>query len=170
MRNDADFALLQAELIASHRSFISKCDVTELTNNLSNRDDTLMLYLFTDYMEICKVRKSRAFNTAKSPTGNKMYKHIQLIPLSAIQCVYDIKDSGRAFAISINDELYSFNINDEMEKICYLKSLCKQLAENACRPDAVSFLFSCSEHKRLSLIFPCFFCRNNFCVHMSHMN
>lgn len=128
----------QAELIASHRSFVSKCEVMELTNNLSNRDDTLMLYLFTDYMEICKVRKSRAFNTAKSPTGNKTYKHIQLIPLSAIPCVYDIKDSPRAFAISINDELYSFNINDEMEKICYLKSLCKQLAENACRADAVS--------------------------------
>lgn len=129
--------MFQAELIASHRSFISKCEVMELTNNLGNRDDTLMLYLFTDYMEICKVRKSRAFNTAKSPTGNKTYKHIQLIPLSAILCVYDIKDSPRAFAISINDELYSFNINDEVEKICYLKSLCKQLAENACRADAV---------------------------------
>lgn len=110
----------------------------ELSNSLSGRDDPLMLCLFTDYMEICKVRKSRAFNSAKSPTGNKAYKHIQLIPLSAIPCVYDIKDSPTAFAITIKEELYSFNITDDVDKIIYLKSLCKQLAENACRADAVS--------------------------------
>lgn len=110
----------------------------ELSNSLSGRDDALMLCLFTDYMEICKVRKSRGFNTAKSPTGNKQYKHIRLIPLSAIPCIYDIKDNPRAFAITIKDELYAFSINDDIDKIIYLKSLCKQLAENACRADAVS--------------------------------
>lgn len=123
-----------------------------MSNSLSGRDDALMIFLFTDYIEICKVRKSRGFNSVKSPTGtlnplnsttrvnthSKSYKHIRLIPLSAIPCVYDIKDSPRAFAITNKDKLYSFSISDDIDKISYLKSLCKQLAENACRADAVS--------------------------------
>lgn len=158
--NDIDHC--PPDLVSSHRSFISKCEVTELTNCLSGRDDPLMIFLFTDYIEICKVRKSRGFNNIKSPTGtmnalntttrthqnhSKSYKHIRLIPLSTIPCVYDIRDSGRAFAITIKDKLYCFNITDECDKIIYLKDFCKQLAENACRADAEQFLHSCESHE-----------------------
>jgi protein ECT2 len=140
----------QPDLVSSHRRFVSKCEVTELSNNLSGRDDPLMLFLFTDYMEICKIKKHR-FNSAKSPTyattglntarvsHQKSYKHIKLLPLSSIAVVYDIQDSPRAFALPHKDKMYSFSICDDIEKIIYLKSLCKQLAENACRADAVSF-------------------------------
>lgn len=158
--NDIDHC--PPDLVSSHRSFISKCEVTELTNCLSGRDDPLMIFLFTDYIEICKIRKSRGFNNIKSPTGtmnalntttrahpnqSKAYKHIRLIPLNAIPCVYDISDSARAFAITIKDKLYCFNITDECDKIVYLKSFCKQLAENACRADAEQFLHSYESHE-----------------------
>lgn len=56
------------DLVASHRKFVSKCEVTELSNSLSGRDDALMLFLFTDYMEVCKIKKSR-FNNVKSPVN-----------------------------------------------------------------------------------------------------
>lgn len=149
-----------ADLVSSHRSFISKCEVTELSNCLSGHGDPLMIFLFTDYIEICKVRK-RGFNNIKSPTGtlnslnttarahthHKAYKHIRLIPLSAIPCVYDISDSPRAFAITNKDKLYCFNIFDDIEKIIYLKLFCKQLAENACRADAEQFLRSYESHE-----------------------
>lgn len=157
--NDIDHC--PPDLVSSHRSFISKCEVTELSNCLSGRDDPLMIFLFTDYIEICKIRKSRGFNNIKSPTGtmnslntttrahthHKSYKHIRLIPLSAIPCVYDISDSPRAFAITNKDKLYCFHITDEIEKIIYLKLFCKQLAENACRADAEQFLRSYESHE-----------------------
>lgn len=148
----------QTQLVSSHRSFISKCEVNELTNTsdksnyLNEREAMrpLMIFLFTDFMEICKIRKSRGSNNVKSPTGSlnvinstrhpqkQSYEHIRSIPLNAIPCVYDVKDSPRAFAITSKDKLYSFSISDDIDKVIYLKSLCKQLAENACRTDAVS--------------------------------
>lgn len=143
-------------LVSSHRSFISRCEVTELTDTLSGRGDSLMLFLFTDTLEICK-KRSR-YNNSKSPNtmrGNsnvKPYKHIKLISLSTIRTLADIHDSPRSFAIShrcssniqdtSKDKLYSFSISDEeVDKTIYVKSFCRQLAENACRADAVSDLF-----------------------------
>lgn len=153
-------------LISSHRSFISRCEVTELADNLSGRGDPLMLFLFTDTLEICK-KRSRVFSNSKSPTNNtsslittvngiknssnvKPYKHIKLIPLSSIMCVADISDSPRAFALQyrssvaqndLKNKLFSFSICDEeIDKTIYLKNFCKQMAENACKTDSVSFI------------------------------
>lgn len=153
------------DLVASHRKFVSKCEVTELSNSLSGRDDPLMLFLFTDYMEVCKIKKSR-FNNVKSPITNstatlshgnghghgtlgrggaphphqKSYKHVKLLSLKTITAVCDIQDGPRAFALCAaqKDKVYAFNINDEVDKCVYLKGLCKQLAEKACTTDAVS--------------------------------
>ncbi|XP_065360753.1 protein ECT2 isoform X2 [Calliphora vicina] len=127
-----------AHLVSSNRSFISRCEVTELTDNLSGRGDNLMLYLFSDTIEVCK-KRSRGFNSAKSPSTNKSFKHIKLISLNAIRFVIDITDSPRAFALLCRqdkDKLHSFTISDEeIDKVVYLKTLCKQMAENACRTD-----------------------------------
>ncbi|KAI8115477.1 Protein ECT2 [Lucilia cuprina] len=127
-----------AHLVSSNRNFISRCEVTELTDNLSGRGDNLMLYLFSDTIEVCK-KRSRGFNSAKSPSTNKSFKHIKLISLNAIRFVIDITDSPRAFALLCRqdkDKLHSFTISDEeIDKVVYLKTLCKQMAENACRTD-----------------------------------
>lgn len=132
---------LQPHLVSSNRSFISRCEVTELTDNLSGRGDNLMMYLFSDTIEVCK-KRSRGFNSAKSPSTTKCYKHIKLISLNAIRFVIDITDSPRAFALLCRqdkDKLHSFTISDEeIDKVVYLKMLCKQIAENACRTDTVS--------------------------------
>ncbi|XP_039964788.1 protein ECT2 isoform X1 [Bactrocera tryoni] len=134
-----------AHLVSSNRSFISKCEVTELSDNLSGRGDTLMLYLFSDTIEVCK-KRSRAFNTAKSPSSTKSHKHVKLVSLNAIRFVIDITDSPRAFALLCRqdkEKLFSFTItDDETDKVVYLKLLCKQMAENACRTDTVSALLS----------------------------
>lgn len=167
--------------MSSHRSFVSKCEVTELSNNLSGRDDSIMLFLFTDYMELCKIKKSR-FNNAKSPTTigqyhhhhhnngvgslnathsshyhQKSYKHLKLLPLSSILVVYNITDSCRAFALQYKDKLYAFNMCDEIDKLIYLKSLCRQLATNACCADSVS-----------SNILKMFIKKNNFNIQIQY--
>ncbi|XP_013101165.1 protein ECT2 isoform X3 [Stomoxys calcitrans] len=127
-----------AHLVSSNRNFISRCEVSELTDNLSGRGDSLVLYLFSDSIEVCK-KRSRGFNSAKSPSTAKCYKHIKLMSLNAIRFVIDITDSPRAFALLCRqdkDKLHSFTITDEeIDKVVYLKSLCKQMAENACRTD-----------------------------------
>uniref|UniRef100_A0A0K8TS04 Putative guanine nucleotide exchange factor pebble n=1 Tax=Tabanus bromius TaxID=304241 RepID=A0A0K8TS04_TABBR len=137
-----------AHLVSSHRSFVSKCEVTELSDSLSGRGDSLVLYLFSDTIEVCK-KRSRGFNSAKSPSTTKSFKHIKLMPLSTIRFVIDICDSPRAFAINSRhnqdnkEKFYSFIICDEeIDKIIYLRSLCKQIAENACRTDTDKTLLS----------------------------
>lgn len=150
-------------LVSSHRHFVSRCEVTELTDSLSGRGDSLMLFLFSDTLEVCK-KRSRAFNNTKSPSTNglnstrcqttKPYKHVKLMPLSSIRLVVNIQDSPRAFALNCRatadnkDRLHSFSICDEeKDKIVYLKSLCKQLAENACKADADKFMLNCESEE-----------------------
>ncbi|XP_063700472.1 protein ECT2 isoform X2 [Culicoides brevitarsis] len=152
-------------LVSSHRSFVSKLEVTELTDSLSGRGDSLVLFLFSDTLEVCK-KRSRGFGTIKSPGTNALnsvkiqqekkasYKHYKMMPLSSIRYVIDIHDNPRAFAINcklcgdIKDKLYSFSICDEeCDKIIYLKTLCKQMAENACRTETDKCLISCNSEE-----------------------
>lgn len=87
-------------LVSSRRSFISKCDVMEVTEGLSGRGDHLVLFLFTDTLEICK-KRSKTFNS-KSPSANlqsiklnqgKPYKHVKMLSLTSIRKVVDIRET-----------------------------------------------------------------------------
>ncbi|XP_026847326.1 protein ECT2 isoform X1 [Drosophila persimilis] len=132
-----------AHLVSSNRSFIAKCEVNELSDSLSGRGDSLLLYLFSDSIELCK-RRSRGFNTVKSPSTGKPHKHLKLISLNTIRFVIDISDSPRAFGLLLRGEkekLYTFTINDEeTDKISYMKKLCNQIAAHMCRTDADKLL------------------------------
>lgn len=90
-------------LVSSHRSFVAKCDVMELTESLSGRGDHLVLFLFTDTLEVCK-KRSKAFNSLKSPntinglqssklSQGKPYKHVKLLSLNTIRKVVDIRET-----------------------------------------------------------------------------
>nr|XP_017016636.1 protein ECT2 isoform X3 [Drosophila kikkawai] len=132
-----------AHLVSSNRSFISKCEVNELSDSLSGRGDSLVLYLFSDSIELCK-RRSRGFNTAKSPSTAKTHKHLKLISLNTIRLVIDISDSPRAFGLlqrGDKEKLYTFTISDEeTDKSVYVKKLCNQIAAHTCRTDADKLL------------------------------
>ncbi|KAH8278203.1 hypothetical protein KR044_002039, partial [Drosophila immigrans] len=134
-----------AHLVSSNRSFISKCEVNELSDSLSGRGDSLLLYLFSDSIELCK-RRSRGFNTAKSPSTAKTHKHVKLISLNTIRFVIDITDSPRAFGLlqrGEKEKLYTFGIIDEeTDKLVYLKKLCMTIAAHTCRTDADKMLLS----------------------------
>ncbi|XP_076547514.1 epithelial cell transforming 2 pebble isoform X3 [Osmia lignaria lignaria] len=154
-------------LVSSHRSFIGKCDVMELSEGLSGRGDHLVLFLFTDTLEICK-KRSKAFNSLKSPnTANglhttklsqgKPYKHIKMLSLSTIKKVVDIKETDechKVFALMVRsnqelkEKLFSFTITDEeVNKTNYLRTLCRQMANTVCKPDADTFLISLDSHQ-----------------------
>lgn len=126
-----------ADLLSSRRSCISRCEVSELTKCLNTREDRLMLFLFTDCIEICKIRESRG----------KPFKHIKLMPLNSIACAYDIKDFERVFAIEVRDEIYCFKMNEKCEKGTYLRTFCMQLAKNAHKSDYEPFLRNRESHE-----------------------
>ncbi|XP_054271161.1 protein ECT2-like isoform X2 [Macrosteles quadrilineatus] len=153
-------------LVSSHRSFITRCDITELSDGLSGRGDALAFFLFSDIVEVCK-KRSKAFNSLKSPNTAKLngqdktrpasFKHVRLMPLSHIKMVIDItetEDCHNKFALVVksNQELrekrYSFRITDEgTDKMTFLRTLCRQMANTLCRPDAENFLASLNQEE-----------------------
>lgn len=89
-----------ATLLSSHRSFLKKLDVYEMSNELLKKGAQLTLFLFTDCLEICKPRL-KLLNAAKSPnaaskqrTPQKCYKHISLFSLNNVTKVCDIQQKG----------------------------------------------------------------------------
>ncbi|XP_032670809.1 protein ECT2-like isoform X8 [Odontomachus brunneus] len=154
-------------LVSSHRSFVAKCDVMELTEGLSGRGDHLVLFLFTDTLEICK-KRSKAFNSLKSPntmnglqssklSQGKPYKHIKLLSLNTIRKVVDIRETEechKVFALvvrsnqELKEKLFSFVITDEeVNKTNYLRTLCRQMAIAVCVADADTLLISHDSHQ-----------------------
>ena len=45
-------SVLQASLLSSHRTFVTKVDVVELTDELSGRGDNICLFVFSDCIEV----------------------------------------------------------------------------------------------------------------------
>ncbi|KAL3281139.1 hypothetical protein HHI36_004359 [Cryptolaemus montrouzieri] len=148
------------DIVSSHRSFIAKSEVVQLSSNdgLSSKGNNLVLFLFSDRLEICK-KKSKVFNSLKSPSGvstsqnkacPKPYKHVRLIALNTIKRVIDIKeteDCQKVFSLvcrhndELKERLYSFAMADEdADKTAFLKILTKQMANNACTADADKFM------------------------------
>lgn len=127
------------------------------SEGLSSKGNPLILFLFSDQLEVCK-KRSKAFNSLKSPNLNglhqksayKPYKHVRLMPLSTIKKVIDIKeteDCQKVFTLIFKstedskERSFSFAITDEdVNKPNFLKTLCRQMANNACTADAVSLL------------------------------
>lgn len=116
-----------------------------------------MLFLFSDQLEVCK-RRSKAI-TLKSPNTTgvnglhqkassvKQYKHVKLMPLNTIKRVIDIKETDecqRVFSLvlryneELKERLYTFAMADDAaDKTAFLKTLARQMANNACKADPV---------------------------------
>ncbi|CAH0556413.1 unnamed protein product [Brassicogethes aeneus] len=154
------------EIVSSHRHFIAKTDVTQLNSSegLSSKGSNLVLFLFSDRLEVCK-KKSKAFNSLKSPGvggggAQSKYKHVKLMTLNAIKRVIDVAESDECVNVfslvcrhndEIKERLYSFQVvaNDEpegrdapktLEKGEFLRTLSRQMANNSCTADADKFL------------------------------
>lgn len=146
-------------LLSSHRSFVSRADMIELSNSLSGKGDTLAMFLFTDSLEVCK-RRTKA-GSLKSPTTSrnqtKCFKHLELMSLGHIKRVVDIKETGeckQVFALicrsseEMKEKLFTFAmIGPEGNKLQFLRILCQHIANTVCRPDVDSFLTSLEPHQ-----------------------
>ncbi|CAL4094312.1 unnamed protein product [Meganyctiphanes norvegica] len=145
-------------LVASHRMYLSKVDVTELSDQCSGRGDTLTLFLFNDVLEICK--KKSKYNSIKSPSranlhsikNIKSYKHIEMMNLAHIKRIVDIKeteDCHNVFALiirsnhEVRERLLTVTLlPEDTSKASFLKNLCRTVANAVSRNDVENFLVS----------------------------
>ncbi|XP_018334943.1 protein ECT2, partial [Agrilus planipennis] len=155
------------DLVSSHRSFVTRSEVVQLSSSegLSGKGNPLVLFLFSDQLEVCK-KRSKAFNSLKSPntvngfhqkSTTKPFKHVKLMPLSTIKRVIDIKETEecqKVFSLVFrnNDEfkerLFSFAMTEEnADKTVFLRTLCKTMATNACTADSDKFLAYLEPHQ-----------------------
>lgn len=146
--------------MSSHRHFVARAEVTQLSSSegLSSKGSALVLFLFSDRLEVCK-KRSKAI-TLKSPNVGavnglhqkavvKPFKHVKLMPLNTIKRVIDIKereDCQKVFSLvfrnneEMKERLCSFAMPEDGDKTGFLKTLARQMANNACTPDAVRFI------------------------------
>ncbi|KAL3848234.1 hypothetical protein ACJMK2_019105 [Sinanodonta woodiana] len=138
-----------ATLLSSHRSFVTRIDVIELTESLCGRGVPLSMFLFSDSIEVCK-RRTRVLN-AKSPaaahkTPQKGYKHIEMISLPCVKRVLNIVESEEcqgAFglicknSLEMKEKLYAFMLDGEepSAKLNFITTVSKTLANMICRTD-----------------------------------
>ncbi|XP_077987561.1 protein ECT2-like [Glandiceps talaboti] len=161
-----DIEGVPAHLLSSHRSFVMRCDTIEIGNketgkgdNFSEQGGCVTLFLFNDSLEVCK-RRGKLAHTYKSPAAaatakppQKGHKHLELLQLSHIRRVLDInetEDCHNAFGLLVKpplagleetDRLYMFMIaGEEHNKIQWLRTLCKYMANTTCKADAENFL------------------------------
>ncbi|XP_030754875.1 protein ECT2 isoform X4 [Sitophilus oryzae] len=151
------------DIVSSHRNYITKVEVTQLgsSDGLSSKGSNLVLFLFSDQLEVCK-KKSKAFNSMKSPSASvssfqmagkpvvKPYKHVKMMALNTIKRVIDIKeteDCQKVFSLvcrgsdDMKEKLFSFAMSDDdVDKVDFLKTLTRTMANNVCSADADKFM------------------------------
>ncbi len=147
-------------LLSAHRSFITKLDCVEVTGELTGKGNCVTLFVFSDSLEICKVkRRGRALN-GRSPvhtprTPQRAYKHLEVLQFSSIKRIVNIaetRDCQRVFALitkKIDDKvekMYAFAITDDMPKEEFVMLLSKNICTNMCRTDHETLLTTVEPH------------------------
>ncbi|ENN73040.1 hypothetical protein YQE_10375, partial [Dendroctonus ponderosae] len=147
------------DIVSSHRSYITKVEVVQLSSSegLSSKGSSLVLFVFSDQLEVCK-KKSKT--TMKSPSASgfqlqgrpnvKLYKHVKMMNLNTIKRVIDIKETEacqKVFSLvcksseESKEKLFSFAMTDEYpDKVGFLKLLTRTMANNVCSADADKFM------------------------------
>nr|CAI5842869.1 unnamed protein product [Callosobruchus analis] len=155
------------DIVSSHRSFVTRAEVVQISQSegLASKGNNLVLFLFSDQLEVCK-KKSKAY-TLKSPStvgGSlqnkpfaKPFKHVRLMPLNTIKRVIDVTEAEschKVFSLvcrnneDLKERLHSFAMVDEdSDKVAFLKTLTRTMANNACTADAEKFMAYIDAHQ-----------------------
>lgn len=142
-----------ATLLSSHRNFVNRIDVVELSDQLVRRGEPLSIFVFSDSIEICK-RRNKVLASSKSltphKTPQKAFKHVEVIHMAAVKRVLDFQEVDEcmcAFGLLCrekgeqNEKLLSFMLDSvDVKKGEMLITLCKTVANAVCRTDFESFM------------------------------
>ncbi|XP_075234568.1 protein ECT2-like [Lycorma delicatula] len=145
-----------ANLISSNRSLIIKFFGEELTGKMASSGDFLLFFLFSDIIEVCRVRKSvkslilagEKENRYSKVADGKPYKHLTTISLAELKRVIDIQDDDdvkNSFALvyrrdcDVRETIYCIRYcelyinNSELSKELLIKNIarCIQYINNS---------------------------------------
>lgn len=121
-----------ANILSSHRSFITKIDAFELSDVFCGKAQPVTLFLFSDSLEVTKRRSGGKTSTVhfpmKSPAGKtpqRPFKHLEFISLSQIKKVADIQESEE------NHDLFGFmyRSSDMIERFAMLRLITDDLSK-----------------------------------------
>lgn len=140
-----------ANLLSSHRSFISRFDVVEVSSVTGKGSKTLYvtLFLFSDSMEIAKKRSAHGFRGPSKP-----YRHLEFLSYSHIRSIVDFIDSEdiiNGFGLLVRwpedpqERLLAFKVSgDESQKPAIIKDLSQLLAQTNYSTMADDFIWKTS--------------------------
>ncbi|CAN7995833.1 unnamed protein product [Ixodes pacificus] len=151
-------------ILSGHRFFVTSLEVVEIGDNcLSRKGDTLVLFLFSDVLELSR-RRTKGPPSAKSPAhaasaparSYKGHKHLALVSLFEIKRVVDLTvgdenvDVKNAFGLVLRlaedtrENVYTFvSLCDQpTAKLDFLWTLCRHMAKVYNVPDYEGFLTS----------------------------
>lgn len=147
-----------ANILSSHRTFVTKIDCFELSDVFCGKTQPVTLFLFSDSLEVTKRRgggkTSSVHFPMKSPaskTPQRTFKHLDFIPLSQIKKVADIKESDEnhdlfGFMYRSSDMIERFAmlrlITDEISKEVWLEKLITGLANAASIANRAEFIMT----------------------------
>ncbi|XP_023320077.1 protein ECT2 isoform X4 [Eurytemora carolleeae] len=154
-----------ASVVSSHRSFVCRAECFEVAaaDVLCGKGYELTLFLFTDILLIAKKKTGKIGGMLRSPSTTsiasgqinmqtKALKFVTLIHLSAVRRLVDILDTADtesgviAFVCRQTEDLrercYTFQLLTETneEKVAFLRTICRHVANTLCRPDSESLL------------------------------
>ncbi|XP_063772342.1 protein ECT2 isoform X3 [Pseudophryne corroboree] len=144
-----------ANLLSSHRVLVQRVETVALGEDLCDRGEQVTLFLFNDCVEIAR-KRHKVISAFKSPHSHTRppasLKHINLMPLSQIKKVLDIReteDCHNAFALVVRppteqtNQLFSFQLTtEEPLKVDWLKMLCRHIANTICKADAENLIYT----------------------------
>ncbi|XP_019863439.1 PREDICTED: protein ECT2-like [Amphimedon queenslandica] len=138
-----------ATVLSSHRWFISRHDVLELNisnNGKTNKPLSIALFLFSDSIEIAKIRSGHGFVAMKD--SYKRYRHLEFLTYSNIRSVIDFTDSedvvnGFGLLVHWSDDpqerLLTFKNNgDSSIKTELINKISQMMCTSNCAPSPVS--------------------------------
>uniref|UniRef100_A0A1X7T9I4 DH domain-containing protein n=1 Tax=Amphimedon queenslandica TaxID=400682 RepID=A0A1X7T9I4_AMPQE len=150
-----DIEDVPATVLSSHRWFISRHDVLELNisnNGKTNKPLSIALFLFSDSIEIAKIRSGHGFVAMKD--SYKPYRHLEFLTYSNIRSVIDFTDSedvvnGFGLLVHWSDDpqerLLTFKINgDSSIKTELINKISQMMCTSNCAPSPDMFVWKTS--------------------------
>jgi hypothetical protein len=149
-----------ANVLSSHRSFISRHDVIELSlSSKASKPLSVALFLFSDSIEIAKIRSGHGLAAMKGQY--KPFRHLEFLTYTNIRSIVDFSDNEDVvggFGLLVRwpedpqERLLAFKINGSNEvKRTFLDKLSQLVADANCIALSDDFIWSASADVLLAM-------------------
>ena len=141
---------IPATIISSHRQLIISVDATEVTDQITYRQEQLCLFLFSDCLLVAKKRHRALKSPATKTPQQKSYKYQAVINLGQVKRVVDVECNTNlppsVFGVVFKPQsetcetLFAFSLSEEYCKSDFIKKLAEQTSITQMRTDSENLI------------------------------